>query len=112
MIASTSGGVRFFKIGLRLRRACSATRRRRSGKLLEATETVARVAHHFAGPKPTLPSRLANSSSPTKARMIFCSLVIVVSFRNAPRPGAANPDHLRPASASASAYDTNCQIKS
>ena len=45
-------------------------------KLLEAIETVARVAHHFAG-LADIAELPANSSSPILARMIFCSLVIV-----------------------------------
>src|SRR5215471_15669274 len=42
----------------------------------------------------TLPSCLASSNSPTLARMIFCSVVMVVVF-NPPRRGASQPRPLR-----------------
>jgi hypothetical protein len=47
MIASTSSGVRFFKIGLR--RVPAAPILPGLIKLLEAVKAVARISHHFAG---------------------------------------------------------------
>src|SRR5439155_12092695 len=61
-------------------------------ELLEPVEAVAAVAHHLAGWL-TLPSCLASSNSPTLARIIFCSVVMVSS--NAPRRGASPPRPLR-----------------
>jgi hypothetical protein len=60
----------------------------------------------------TLPSCLASSSSPTLARMIFCSVVMVSSNR---RGGALrNPDQLRAPPRLVirrGDQDTICQIK-
>ena len=67
-------------------------------ELLEAVEAIATVAHDLAAWH-TLPRCLASSSSPTFARMIFCSVVMVV-FSNPPRRGATQP---RPAPRPASA---------
>ena len=111
MIASTSGGVLwFFKIGLRRVSSCTGQFAAGVVKLLEAIETVARVAHHFLQAWLTLPSCLANSSSPTLARMIFCSWVIVGVLSK--RRGRARPNPMtpRPASASASAITPTVRL--
>src|SRR5262245_45629726 len=89
MAASISSDTRFFNTGfLRLKRQFAAL----VVELLEAVEAVATVAHHFAG-LADIAELLASSSSPTLARMIFCSVVMVSS--NAPRRGASPPRPLR-----------------
>ena len=47
----------------------------------------------------TLPSCLASSNNPTLARMIFCSVVMTVSFQTAEAGRFATPTAPRPASA-------------
>jgi hypothetical protein len=58
----------------------------------------------------TLPSCLANSSSPTLARMIFCSLVIVGVLSKRRGRALRAPTTPRPASASASAMTPTVRL--
>src|ERR1700723_2393494 len=58
----------------------------------------------------TLPSCLANSSSPTLARMIFCSLVIVGVLSKRRGRALRIPTTPRPASASASAMTPTVRL--
>src|SRR5271156_6199231 len=58
----------------------------------------------------TLPSCLANSSSPTLARMIFCSLVIVGVLSKRRGRALRTPTTPRPASASASAMTPTVRL--
>jgi diguanylate cyclase (GGDEF)-like protein len=58
----------------------------------------------------TLPSCLANSSSPTLARMIFCSLVIVGVLSKRRGRAMRTPTTPRPASASASAMTPTVRL--
>src|SRR6266516_5207652 len=62
----------------------------------------------------TLPSCLASSRSPTLARMIFWSVVMVVSSKSAEAGRFATPTAPRPASACDSPWDqdTTRQVKS
>src|SRR5918993_1130767 len=111
MITSISGGVRLASRGLRRVRSWSAN----APPVSESSwnrEKLSREEPILLQAWLTLPSCLASSSTPTLARMIFWSLVMVGVLSNAeagrcaPRPLRARP-RLMP-----QPNDTACQIKS
>src|SRR5918997_827030 len=111
MITSISGGVRLASRGLRRVRSWSANSPPVSESSLNR-EKLSREEPIILQAGLTLPSCLASSSTPTLARMIFWSLVMVgvlstaEAGRCAPRPLRARP-RLMP-----QPNDTACQIKS
>ena len=80
-------------------------------KLLEAIETVARVAHHFAGL-----ADIAELPGQLQQHYLGADDLLFLGHRRCPfetpSPGAANPDHSAPGLGFRLSYDTNCQIKS
>jgi hypothetical protein len=80
-------------------------------KLLEAIETVARVAHHFAGL-----ADIAELPGQLQQPYLGANDLLFLGHRQCPletpRPGAAHPDHSAPGLGFRLSYDTNCQIKS
>src|SRR5579863_7690930 len=80
-------------------------------KLLEAIETVARIAHHFASLADIaeLPGQL---QKPNLGADDFLFLGHDRCPFETPRPGAAHPNHSAPGLGFRLSYDTNCQIKS
>ena len=80
-------------------------------KLLEAIETVARVAHHLAGL-----ADIAELPGQLQQPYLGADDLLFLGHRRCPfetpRPGATNPDHSAPGLGFRLSYDTNCQIKS
>ena len=80
-------------------------------KLLETIETVAAIAHHFAGL-----ADIAELFGQLKQAHLGADDLLFLGHRRCPletpRPGAANPDHSAPGLGFRLSYDTNCQIKS
>ena len=80
-------------------------------KLLETIETVAAIAHHFAG-LADVAELLGQLQQPN----LGADDLLFLGHRRCPfetpKPGAANPDHSAPGLGFRLSYDTECQIKS
>ena len=110
MIASTSGGVRFFKIGFAPRQLLQRQFAAGVVKLLEAIEAVARVAHHFAGLADIaeLPRQLQQPYLGADDRLSTWSSSVSLSKRRG--RALRTPTTPRPASASASAMTPTVRL--